>query len=657
MRRPCLSLSAYTTVVSAVGGLLLAAVAALGARELLDGADARLGAVVGACIVAELLPIRVPRRPPDEQLTAAPAFAVAALLSDGLLAGMVALVLASLAVDLFRHPRRASFNAGQYVLSLAAAGLVAPGGPSSAAGLPLAALALLLFFAVNTALVTTAAALASGTSVAARLREGLAAHAPFALGALALAPVIVSANESSPVLLVALLAPVLTAHRAGKLLLANEHQALHDALTHLPNRTLLSDRIEQALSVARREGGSVGVLLFDLDHFKEVNDTFGHHYGDLLLRQVAPRVTAVLRASDTVARLSGDEFAVLLPSLPDPGAATEVGEKILRAFERPFATEGVKLEVGVSIGIAVAPEHGEEASTLLQHADAAMYQAKEVSSGYEIFRPNQATEGRERASLLGDLRRAMDDGELTVAFMPKVELTTGTVFGAEALVRWRHPQRGIVMPGAFVGHAESTGLIKPLTMYVLDRALRQCDAWRRSGLELRVAVNLSVRNLLDRQLPGDVVRLLEKWSLPPELLELEITEATIMADPLRARGVLERLSKMGIGLAIDDFGTGYSSLGYLRRLPVAEIKIDRSFVTTMASDEHDVSVVRSAIDVGRNLGLRVVAEGIESEAVRDRLAALGCQLGQGYLFSPPLEGDELLAWAVARARPLRTRTA
>jgi diguanylate cyclase (GGDEF)-like protein len=428
-------------------------------------------------------------------------------------------------------------------------------------------------------------------------------------------------------------------YRAGRA--STRQAALHDVLTGLPNRALFVDRVERALVTARRDATRPVVMLLDLDRFKEVNDALGHHHGDELLRQIGPRIAGVLRSSDTVARLGGDEFAVLLPTAVAPSAGLDVGEKIMEALQEPFHVEGVELEIGASLGIAAFPDHGEDVETLLQHADVAMYTAKGGRGGTpEVYA--RGTEARhDPLELVGQLRRAMEENELAVVYQPKVRLRTGEVEGVEALVRWRHPDRGLVLPSSFVGHAEHTGLIRPLTMYVLDEALAQVAAWRDGGLDLRVAVNISARGLLDRDLALDVGRLLRERRVPPAALELEITEATLMSDPGRAGEVLEALDDLGVGLSVDDFGTGFSSLSSLHRLPVGEVKIDRSLLG-------DATIVRSTIDLARNLGLRVVAEGIEEDQVRRRLDALGCDLGQGYLFSPPLDGDALWAWADAR---------
>jgi diguanylate cyclase (GGDEF)-like protein len=436
----------------------------------------------------------------------------------------------------------------------------------------------------------------------------------------------------------------------------NAYQAFHDALTGLPNRMLFRDRVQVALSQAQRDNTRVGVMLMDLDRFKDINDSLGHHCGDELLKQVGPRLEGVLRDSDTVARLGGDEFALLIHDLSSPDIAATVANRVRSAFERPFVVQGLALDVEPSIGIAVFPDHATDVDSLVQRADVAMYVAKGAHRPFEIYEAEQDQHDAARLTLMADLHRALDGDELVLHYQPKADLPEGRVRSVEALVRWQHPERGLLYPDEFIPLAQHTGLIRPLTMRVLQLALTQCRAWRDEGLELSVAVNLAMRNLLDAQLPDEVMRLLTSLRLPSEALELEITESTIMADPGRAASVLERLSALGVRLAIDDFGTGYSSLGYLKRLPVDEIKIDKSFVMNMSGDENDAAIVRSTIDLGRNLGLEVVAEGVETEEVWDRLSDLGCDVAQGYYLSRPKPPDELTAWmADSKAAALLAR--
>lgn len=424
---------------------------------------------------------------------------------------------------------------------------------------------------------------------------------------------------------------------------AIQHLAYYDTLTDLPNRTLLHDRLQQAILSARREGRSLALLVMDLDRFKEINNLLGHHYGDLVLQLIGPRLREALRESDTVARLGGDEFAVLLLSIDLEGAVL-TAQKILKQFAGPFVVECLSLEVETSIGLALFPEHGEDASTLLRRADMAMYAAKQVGSGYAVYSPQHEQQSSSHLILMGDLRHAIDRDELFLVYQPKIDLRSGCIVGVEALVRWRHPIRGIILPDQFISLSEQGGLIKPLTLWVLNRALQQCRRWREAGFRFSVAVNLSARSLQDPQLPEQVFKLLQSHDVEPDRLELEITESVIMTDPLRAMETLHHLSKMNIRLSIDDFGTGYSSLGYLRKLPVEEIKIDKSFVRDMADEEDDAMIVRSTIDLAHNLGLQVVAEGVESQGIWDRLTALGCDAAQGYLMSRPLSPGDLADW-------------
>jgi diguanylate cyclase len=424
---------------------------------------------------------------------------------------------------------------------------------------------------------------------------------------------------------------------------ASQHQALHDPLTGLPNRELFGDRVEQAIRASDRGLQPASLLLLDLDRFKDVNDTLGHHHGDRLLGEVAARLTGTLRAVDTVARLGGDEFAVLLPDATADGAAA-VAQKVRAALHQPLTLDGVGLDLDASIGIAVYPDHGGDAAELLQHADVAMYAAKQAHAGFVVYDPAVDQHSPKRLALLGGLRRALERDELVLHYQPKADLHTGKVLGAEALVRWHHPAHGLLGPGEFIPLAERTGLIHPLTRWVLDAALRQAAAWRRAGHQLSVAVNVSTRSLLDREFPDQVADRLTAWEVPATSLVLEVTESAVMADPVLALEILGRLHALGVGLALCDFGTGYSSMAYLKALPVDELKVDRSFVGQMATSTSDAVIVRSTIDLGHNLGLHVVAEGVENQATWEELAALGCDTAQGYHLGRPMPADELEQW-------------
>ena len=426
-----------------------------------------------------------------------------------------------------------------------------------------------------------------------------------------------------------------------------QHQALHDALTGLPNRALFRDRGEVALAMAARKQVCSAVMLLDLNRFKEVNDTLGHNSGDILLQQVAARLKETLRESDTVARLGGDEFTVLLPELPDNKSAMRVAGKITEALQHPFIVSGVTLDLEVSIGVAVFPASGSDMDSLVRRADVAMFVSKRDHLECTLYIPELDINTPRALSLLGELRRALDQGDLVVYYQPKADLATAKVVGVEALVRWQHPTLGLIPPGDFVPLAEGTGLIHPLTEFVLGEALHQCRLWMDSGIHLPVAVNMSARNLLDTDFPALVESLLDQWRVPAMMLQLEITENAMVGDPERARIALQRLRELGVWLSIDDFGTGYSSLAYLRDLPVQELKIDRSFVMDMHDHAANRVIVNSIVSLAQNLGLRVVAEGVEDKEAWTELSRLGCDIAQGYHLARPMAGRDVASWQKA----------
>ena len=417
-----------------------------------------------------------------------------------------------------------------------------------------------------------------------------------------------------------------------------ERLAATDSLTGLPNRSAFQGRAEAALAGARTGGAAPTVLMLDLDGFKEVNDNLGHHAGDLLLAEVARRLTRAVRDTDTVARLGGDEFAVLITDA-EPGMGETAAARVYELFETPFALDGITLDIEVSIGIMTGtPETG--GTELMRYADIAMYTAKEHRLGWVRFDPGQAHETASRLTLLGDLRRALEaDDELHLAYQPKIAMDTGAVIGAEALARWQHPTRGAVPPTDFIGVLEGTSLIHRFTLRVLDLALRQARTWLDQGHRVPVAVNVSARSLLDPSFPDTVAQALAAAGLPGDMLCVEITENTVMADPDRAIDILRRIRALGVTTAIDDFGTGYSSMAYLKILPVDELKVDRSFVRDMAADHGNHVLVSTAVDLGHNLGLVVVAEGVEDERTAAALRDLHCDVAQGYHFARPLDPE------------------
>ena len=422
-----------------------------------------------------------------------------------------------------------------------------------------------------------------------------------------------------------------------------KYLAQYDPLTNLPNRNLLYERMEQALVSSRHESKPLALILMDLDHFKEINDTIGHHAGDLLLQQVGLRLQGALRKTDTVARLGGDEFGVLLPGVDEEGA-TLAARQLLKALEPPFVIGELTMHARASIGIAFFPTHGEDRDTLMRRADIAMYLAKQSANGYAVYSPEHDSYSPERLALIAELHRTIDNNQLFLAYQPKINLGTGTITGLEALARWQHPKIGLIPPDQFIPMAERTGFIKSLTLWGLKAALSQSRYWLQHGVGVPVSVNLSARILHDGGFPDRMEELLESYGIAPEQLELEITESVIMTDPAHALDILTRISRMGVGLSIDDFGTGYSSLAYLKKLPVNAVKIDKSFVIHMIKDQSDAQIVRSTIELAHNLGLKVIAEGIETREVWDRLVALGCDEGQGYYMSRPIAAPEMTQW-------------
>ena len=431
----------------------------------------------------------------------------------------------------------------------------------------------------------------------------------------------------------------------------NEFQALHDALTGLPNRVLFQQRLRETIERGPMPGSVVAVLLMDLDRFKEINDTLGHHFGDVLLREIGPRLSGMFREQDLLARLGGDEFGIILSELPNERAAIRTAERMLEALEAPLDVEGLQLDVSGSIGIALYPAHSGDVEMLLRRADVAMYAAKESGSGVEVYNPSLDRHSASRLTLLGQVRPALDDHEFELHYQPKVAAVDGKVTGVEALVRWNHPEKGLILPDDFVPMVERTVLLRPLTQYVLTEALRQAHVWSRHGLLGDVAINLSPRSLLDQQLPDLVAALLGEWEIAPNALTLELTESFLMADSGRSNGVLARLADVGVRLSIDDFGTGYSSLSHLKRLPISEVKIDRSFVVGMRSNAGDSMIVRATIDLGRNLGVGVVAEGVEDGETYTELVEAGCDAIQGFEIASPMPAGRLTQWLRDRGGP------
>ncbi len=702
--RPGSPLWAYLTAVSAAGVLALVIAQV---RPGLDGlAEAAktplLWLVLVLVVLGELRPVMV--NSSASLVGGTPTstmFAFAALMHYGLPTAALMQAVAVIVTGLAHHRawHRILFNLATVMLACTAAAVVLGAfgirpSPGSAwvpdgAGIPAIVLAGLAYFVVRGWLVCGAVALHERRPVGRVIRASIG---PQSLGygaLLGLAPLVAVVMAHSPALIPLFIAPLIAIYFTAMLSLRRDHQATHDGLTGLPNRKMLILRTEEALTEARgsltnavrRERGSrwmhrkveeepvaeptgddenaarrhlgraqqrVGLLLLDLDRFKEVNDTLGHPVGDRLLQIVAHRLTHSVRPGDMVARLGGDEFAVLLPSIRDAHAAREVASRLRVALTEPVRLEGMTFDIDASIGIALYPDHAPDFELLLQRSDVAMYLAKEGRTGVEFYVPDKDRNSPERLSLLGDLRRAVDSGELGLHYQPKVSLDDGRVESVEALLRWWHPARGSVAPADFIPLAEQSYLMREITRNVIERALEQADRWWREGIEVPISVNVSARDLLDSSLPEQLEAGLGEYGLPAAAIQLEVTERILMTDQAYTADTVRTLAGLGIQLALDDFGTGYSSLVRLQRLPVAEVKIDASFIRRVEESADDERIVQSIIDLVRSLGLRSVAEGVESAEVAARLHKMGCHAGQGWWLAKPLPPEEATVWLRSR---------
>ena len=611
-------------------------------------------------LIGELGLIPLPGREDDAaEVRMSTPFSVALLVTGPLALVVSVYSVAVLLADLrARRPvRRMALGVGRSVLAVVAGRLVF----SLVTGVPLlegyrplevsAVLPALLaggtFVAVGYLLSAVMAALRTRRPWAEALRAHASGTAEASAVLVGIGPLLAVVAELSAWLLPLLVLPVLAVRRSMSLAAQRHQQALHDALTGLGNRENFFSRTRTALVRAERSGAPLSVLMVDLDHFKEINDTLGHQVGDELIQQVARRIADASQEAAAVARLGGDEFAVLL----DPGdqdGAVQAASAVLEAVSRPLQIAGTRLSVQASIGVAVA-EPGIDVSTIMKRADIALYDAKRERARWSVFDPDATTGTPERLSLLTDLRDAVHDGLLTVVFQPQVAVADGSVVGAEALARWQHPQRGPIDPEEFIALAESAGLISQITDQVLEASLVALQDWNAAGLTAHVSVNLSARQLSDLNLPERLAASLTRHRVDPRQLTVEVTERSIMGDPRRAGQILTQLRDLGIRVAIDDFGTGYSSLVHLRRLDVDEIKIDRSFVAALAGDDagcdaSDLVLVRSIVELGHNLGLSVVAEGVEDAAQFLQLRDLGCDVVQGYHVGRPMESSGVLRW-------------
>ena len=642
----------FVAAVSIAGLALLAAFAVADAAGVVEQADGLLVLLAVAILVAELFPVEIPDG--DGEVSFSTTFAFALLLTDGVAAVVIVHALAlAIAEAVRRRPfERLVFNVAQYAICWAVAGgvLVALTGDLPDENglqylelqyLPALVASAAAFLALNTALADTPPALSRGVSPWLMIRGDVLLNGWWTVVLVALVPGILVAADYSLWLLPLIGLPLVAIQLGSRQAVLNEHEARHDRLTGLSNREDVARVLERALHRAERQGEQVGVLMIGLSRFKEINETLGHRRGDLVLAEVARRLADVAGPGDVAARLGGDEFALILGRADGVPGCLAAAERALAALNEPVTIRGVELDVAATAGIACHPEHGETFDALLRHADVALGHAKAAGPAAVVYSDAFDEHGVERLTLVAELGRAIDADELELVFQPQVELDTGRLRSVEALVRWRHPERGELSPEAFIEPAEHTGVIRRLTLWVVRSALAQADSWRAAGLDLRVAVNLSVRSITP-ELPRELAAVLDGRE---GQLELEITETVGMEDAEGSLAVLEELRALGIRLSVDDFGTGFSSLAYLKQLPVSAIKIDRSFVMEMDSEASDRAIVRSTVDLARHLGMEVVAEGVESEAALAELRALGCHLAQGFAISPPLGAQALEAWA------------
>ena len=663
------ALRAYLSVVAGLGLLAIgwsAWSAHLGAVSGLSGEDAL---VILTCFVlvvlAELRPVFGFRSHDAVGVALSATFVFSMLLHFGTLPAMLLEAVATLLAGALHHKAlsRILFNVGQYAITVTVGGAVlnalgrspsldAPWTPSTLSDVLIVGVVAAAYLVTNDLLVSAAVALFEDASLLAVLLADLRFEAVVSGAQYGLAPLVVVLMEHAPALIVLTIVPMFAIHHSAAASGESRRQATHDDLTGLTNRKGLIAETRRVLAYTQWQGSRSALILLDLDRFKEVNDALGHPVGDEVLRRVAERLTAALRPDDMVARLGGDEFAVLLRSVRDERAALEVAERLSQSLDERLEINGQLIDVEASIGIAIAPEHGIEYEGLMSRADIAMYQAKEDRSGAQVYDARRDASSSSRLGMLSALRLALASDELELHYQPKAHLADGSVAGVEALVRWRHPVRGLVPPDEFIPVAEQSGLMHRLTDAVLEMALRQVGEWSELGLDVPMAVNVSFRDLLDDQFADRLARRLGEQALEPGLITLEITERVLTSDMERALRTLDALRRLGVRLSLDDFGTGWSSLRLLRELPVSEIKIDRSFVSRVAVDDEDATVVRAIVGLAHGLGLGVVAEGIETAVTWDTIADLGCDAAQGWHIARPMPSVAATQWLTERSRHL-----
>lgn len=651
-RRISLNLFICLVALGATAGLALDALSSQG-EPLWGRHPVVLTVFAVSCLVTELHPLRWLRREEGGQVTASWTFMMASLLVGPPLAAVAVAGVAMLSGELAsrNQPVRVLFNCSQIVVTMScgACVLVAagqdqalhPGAGPALIWLPAFLISSATVFIVNNALTCTVMALHQGLPISQTVRSFGTVNLSTDGVLLSLSPIFVIVAEKSVLLVPLLMVTTWTVYRMAELAMVRRHEATHDPLTDLPNRRFFDEHLQNAIVSAERSGERVGVVLIDLNGFKGINDRLGHDIGDHVLRDVATRMNAVRRPSDMLARIGGDEFALVLTRLGSVEAATTVADRLWTSFSEPCMVKGFPVSVAASLGIAVLPDHAHSAETLMRRADEAMYSAKLGEKRVALYRSTPGTPGIGRISLLSEVAGGLRADQFFLEYQPQVSLRTGQAVGAEALVRWRHPVAGVLMPGEFIGLTEQTELIGALTERVMREAFQQCAYWQGEGHPLRVAVNISARNMHDLHFPDLVSTLMHESGARAENVELEITEYTVGLDRSSIQSVLTRLHRLGVSLSIDDFGTGYSSMAQLRELPVDRIKIDRSFVTNMANDERDAFIVGAIVRLAQALGIEAVAEGVEETAVARLLRGIGCNTAQGWLFGRPMPPEAL----------------
>jgi diguanylate cyclase (GGDEF)-like protein len=609
-------------------------------------------------VAADAMPVTLPSRWNSALIFPSIAFTFAIMLVYGLAAAIsvqaIAMTVSSLRL---RHAWwRISFNVGQYALAFALSFFVLSRLSATPSGRPTViaiAAAAGIWFAVKYLLTATAVWLRDDTGWWNTVLTPLPAEALTTGALLMLAPALMMQLQRRPEFIPLVILPLIAVRKLAIITAEQRHLANVDPLTGLANRKALIAEVTAAAATHHRralQGDSANgfaLLLLDLDRFKNVNDALGHEVGDRLLVAVGERLADAVRPGDLVARLGGDEFAVVAKGLDSRRSACALAARIEQALLVPLALDGLPLDVSGSIGIALFPEHGSDFATLLRRADVAMYAAKHTGEGIAVYSPDADQNSPQRLSLLADLRAALSDpdgGGLSLVYQPQIEINSGTVIGIEALLRWHHPSRGLVSPEELIKVAEPSSVMRLLTRWVLEQAVQRAAMWADNGMRLRVAVNVSVRDLHSGEIVELIEGLLARNGVAAHQLQLEITESALMADPNRVISTLTRLHRIGVGIALDDFGTGFSSLQHLRRLPLSEVKIDRSFVIGMVEDADDRAIVRSIIELAGALGLRIVAEGVEDERAWRLLHLAGCDVGQGWFYAHPLSATELPDW-------------